>query len=102
LGLRFASLVLFTLIGLAIFLPKYNMTLKMAEFVIGFVGIGFYLPAIVLWYLVSQRKQAIFLTLPDALDLLVVCVESGLGLDAALRRVSEEMKDHAKILCEEF
>ena len=40
--------------------------------------------------------------MPDALDLLVVCVESGLGLDAAMRKVCEEMKDHAKIICEEF
>src|SRR5437763_122923 len=38
----------------------------------------------------------------EALDLLVVCVESGLGLDAALRKVTDEMKGHAKIICEEF
>ena len=49
-----------------------------------------------------KRQEEIFLTLPDALDLLVVCVESGLGLDAAMRKVSDEMKDHAKIICEEF
>ena len=59
-------------------------------------------PAIVLWYLRSKRQEEIFLSLPDALDLLVVCVESGLGLDAAMRKVCEEMKDHAKTICEEF
>jgi len=40
--------------------------------------------------------------LPDALDLLVVCVESGLGLDAALRKVCDEMSSHAKVICEEL
>jgi tight adherence protein C len=65
-------------------------------------GIGFYLPAVVLWYIRSTRQQEIFLTLPDALDLLVVCVESGLGLDAAMRKVCEEMKDHARVMCEEL
>ena len=35
-------------------------------------------------------------------NLLVVCVESGLGLDAAMRKVCDEMKDHAKVICEEF
>ena len=50
-----------------------------------------------LWYLRSKRQEEIFLTLPDALDLLVVCVESGLGLDAAMRKVCDEMKDHAKV-----
>jgi tight adherence protein C len=65
-------------------------------------GIGFYLPQIGLWLIVNARKKQIFLSLPDALDLLVVCVESGLGLDAAMRKVTEEMKKHAKIICEEF
>jgi tight adherence protein C len=63
---------------------------------------GFYIPPIGLWLLINDRKQAIFMTLPDALDLLVVCVESGLGLDAAMRKVTDEMKDHAKIMCEEL
>lgn len=65
-------------------------------------GLGFYLPQIVLWMLISGRQKEIFLTLPDALDLLVVCVESGLGLDAAMRKVTEEMKDHAKLIAEEL
>ena len=50
----------------------------------------------------ARRQKEIFLTLPDALDLLVVCVESGLGLDAAMRKVTDEMKGHAKVLCEEL
>jgi tight adherence protein C len=70
---------------------------------IALVGGGlFYAPQIVLNFLKTSRQQEIFLTLPDALDLLVVCVESGLGLDAALRKVTEEMKGHAKVICEEF
>ena len=56
----------------------------------------------VLWYLRSKRQEEIFLTLPDALDLLVVCVESGLGLDAAMRKVCDEMGKHAKTISEEF
>ena len=65
-------------------------------------GVGFYLPSIILWYLRTKRQEEIFLSLPDALDLLVVCVESGLGLDAAMRKVCDEMKDHAKVICEEL
>jgi tight adherence protein C len=104
LGLQLASMVLFTVIGMSIFVPKYYTLdkLKMAMYVGIFFGLGFYLPRIILAFLVSKRKQEIFLTLPDALDLLVVCVESGLGLDAAMRRVAEEMKDHAKIISEEL
>ena len=49
-----------------------------------------------------SRKQAIFLALPDALDLMVVCVEAGLGLDQAMRKVAEEMKTAYRVLAEEF
>jgi tight adherence protein C len=65
-------------------------------------GLGFYLPSIGLWYLRTTRQKEIFLTLPDALDLMVVCVESGLGLDAAMRKVTDEMKGHARVIAEEF
>lgn len=67
-----------------------------------FGGGLFFGPKIVLNFLKSSRQMEIFLTLPDALDLLVVCVESGLGLDAALRKVTEEMSGHAKVISEEL
>jgi tight adherence protein C len=102
LGIRFACFLLFTLLGCAIILPRYGFTLDGAQPLVVFAGIGFYLPSIVLWYLRTKRQEEIFLSLPDALDLLVVCVESGLGLDAAMRKVTDEMKDHAKVICEEL
>ena len=101
-GIRIVSLVVFLLPALFIFLLKDGFTLKSMQYTLGLGGIGFYLPQISLWYLRTTRQKEIFLTLPDALDLLVVCVESGLGLDAALRKVTEEMKGHAKTICEEF
>jgi tight adherence protein C len=102
LGLRFSSFVGFLLLSLVVFLPREGFTLAAGKFIIIFAGIGFYLPNIILWWLRRKRQQEIFLTLPDALDLLVVCVESGLGLDAAMRKVCDEMKDHAKVLAEEL
>jgi tight adherence protein C len=101
-GMRTACLLGFLLLGAGLAVPRYGIALKSLQWVFILGGIGFYLPAIILWYLKRRRQLAIFLTLPDALDLLVVCVESGLGLDAAMRRVCEEMKDHAKVLCEEL
>lgn len=65
-------------------------------------AIGFYLPEIVLALMIRSRKEKIFLSMPDALDLLVVCVEAGLGLDAGMRRVSEELADTAPETCSEF
>ncbi len=102
LGLRFASLLFFLLLAVIIWVPREGLGFGSLKWVIGLGGLGFYLPNMILWWLRRKRQEAIFLTLPDALDLLVVCVESGLGLDAAMRKVCDEMKDHAKVICEEL
>jgi len=65
-------------------------------------GLGLFLPDLVLKLMVMSRKGKIFLQLPDALDLLVVCVEAGLGLDAGMRRVSEELASGAPEVCQEL
>jgi tight adherence protein C len=46
--------------------------------------------------------EGIFLGLPDAIDLMVVCIEAGLGFDTAMRRVTQELARAWPILCEEF
>ncbi len=63
---------------------------------------GFYLPNFYLKLKTMRRKEEIQRGLPDALDLMVVCVEAGTGLDAAIQRVGEEMKFSNKALSEEF
>jgi tight adherence protein C len=101
-GLRLASLMLFFVVSAAAFIPGRPLGWSTLQYVVILTGIGFYLPAMILWWIKRKRQEEIFLSLPDALDLLVVCVESGLGLDAAMRKVTEEMGTHAKIICEEF
>ncbi len=102
LGIRFATLIAFAILGFALFVPKYGLTFAGLKWVVILTGFGFYLPQIILWWIKRKRQLAIFLSLPDALDLLVVCVESGLGLDAAMRKVCDEMKDHAKVISDEL
>jgi tight adherence protein C len=101
LGIRFSTFMAFFLMSLAVFLPKYGMTVAALKPIVIVTGFGFYLPAAILWFLRSKRQEEIFLSLPDGLDLLVVCVEAGLGLDAGLRKVCDEMKHH-KVLVEEL
>jgi len=104
LGLRFASLLTFLVLGLALAYPfiQSQQWLSAIKWGGGLACLGFYLPSVVLWWLRKKRQEEIFLSLPDALDLLVVCVESGLGLDAAMRKVCDEMNEHAKVIAEEF
>lgn len=53
--------------------------------------VGMYIPEIWMDIKTAKRKNQIFNGLPDALDLMVVCVEAGMGLDAAMRKVSQEI-----------
>lgn len=64
--------------------------------------IGFYLPNLWLKLKIANRKDKIQKGFPDALDLMVVCVEGGMGLDASINRIGEEMKLSNKALSEEF
>ena len=54
-------------------------------------AVGYYLPVIWLRRVIASRKDALQRAIPDALDLMVVCVEAGLGLDQAINRVSQEV-----------
>lgn len=87
--------------GMTFGLLKFGMDLKGIGSFIFAGGIGFYLPELILILKIRSRKEQIFLSLPDVLDLLVVCVEAGLGLDAGMRRVSEELSGSHKAVCEE-
>jgi len=64
--------------------------------------IGMMIPNMWLRSKAKKRIDKIRLSLPDALDLMIVCVESGLGLDAALVRISREMVEAAPEFCEEL
>jgi tight adherence protein C len=77
-------------------------TTEALMYTVGIAGIAFYLPDMVTWFMKKQRQDNIFFGLPDALDLMVVCVEAGLGLDQAMRKVSEEMRKTYVIIAEEF
>jgi len=64
--------------------------------------LGAALPDMWLTAMTRRRKERIQLALPDALDLQVVCVEAGLGLDQSLRRIGEELRGTHRDLSEEL
>ncbi len=102
LGLKFVGLVAGLLLGGSAILAFNGVKQNSLIATVAVAGLFFYLPDLAVALIGRRRKQAIFLALPDALDLMVVCVEAGLGLDQAMRKVSEEMKKTYRILAEEF
>lgn len=67
----------------------FNGVTLLVVFLAGYLG--YFLPVFWLRILAHYRKKELNRTFPDALDLLMVCVEAGLGIDAAIRRVSREI-----------
>ena len=65
-------------------------------------AIGYYLPNLVLNHVLKNRQREIFESFPDALDLMTVCVEAGLAMDAALARVANEIGLKSLVLAEEL
>ncbi|MGH6903003.1 MAG: type II secretion system F family protein [Geminicoccaceae bacterium] len=70
--------------------------------VLGGAVLGFFVPELYVSNLVKKRQLALGKALPDGLDLLVICAESGLSLDAALDRVANEMGGASAPLAEEL
>jgi tight adherence protein C len=64
--------------------------------------VGFYLPNIYVSNRIGKRQQSIKRAWPDALDLMLICVESGISLEAAMRRVSDEIGQQSPELAEEM
>jgi len=77
-------------------------TLNIAMLVILAASFGYYAPSLWLTNVIDKRKRRLLAAFPDSLDLLVSCVEAGLGLDAAFRRVATEMESAAPELSREF
>lgn len=70
--------------------------------VVLFAGGGLFLPDFVLRLITKRRHEQLFFGLPDAIDLMVVCVEAGLGLDRAMQKVADEMRKSFPAVSHEF
>lgn len=97
------ALALPTLLFLILSFSASNLdTSRMMALLLVMATIGYYLPNVVLARLVFFRQRSIFENFPDAADLMLVCVESGLSLDAGLNKVADEMRLKSAALAEEL
>jgi tight adherence protein C len=79
----------------------WTMTMKITV-AVGASLLGFYLPDLFLNNKIARRQQSIMRAFPDALDLLLICVESGMSVEAAFQRVASEIGVQSAELAEEF
>ncbi len=97
----------FAVFGFAIlylfFISHFEWTTLMKITVaVGSALLGFYLPDLFLNNTIARRQQSIMRAFPDALDLLLICVESGMSVEAAFQRVATEIGQQSTELAEEF
>ena len=94
------------LLGVVAVTPKqllgFPSTLSLLALHVGAGCLGYYAPRVWLQGVMSRRQTEIANGLPDVLDLLVICVEAGLGLDMAIDRVTTSIKSVHKALGEEL
>lgn len=97
------TMVLPVVLGLFLYFtqPEVASSLKLL-IVLLTAGIGYYLPELLLRFITNNRVSRMRDSLPDMMDLMVVCTESGMGIDAAIGRISREMTKAAPDLAEEF
>jgi len=100
----FRVVMLVGLGGTALFVGQTFGLLRNEVLVLGAVGAfaGLMSPWMVLRLLQARRREEITMALPDALDLMVICVEAGQGLNAALQSVARESAGHAPAASEEL
>jgi tight adherence protein C len=101
-GARVCSTAIFGVSCLLIGLRLYFTAEHLFELTVAALGVGFAAPTQYLLWRVSRRKHAIEKALPNVLDLMVVCVESGLGLDQTIIQVAQELRLAHPELCSEF
>lgn len=101
-AIQLTSLFLFPSAALLLGLYSGSDTLNLLLYLVFAAALGFYLPRYILWKMIKGRQLRLIWGLADTLDLLVIAVEAGLGLNAALVRVGEELKDVHRDIHDEF
>jgi tight adherence protein C len=86
------------------FLSKMKDPSAAVSIIIMLTGVlaGYFLPRVLLKNMIVKRSQEINLAFSDALDLLLICVQGGIGLEQTVQRISEEIAEHSPVLAEEL
>ena len=101
-GTRVVSTVVLSLVALGAGIRSYATSQNLLFLTAGGLFVGYQAPMQFLLMRIRRRQHAIERGLPNALDLMVVCVEAGLGLDQTTLQVAKELQNAHPEICEEF
>ena len=101
-GIKLALALILGTLYLAVIIFSGQISARSIIFIFFPFATGYYLPGLILKQKVTKRHSRIFKELPDAMDLLHICMEAGLSFNMALYRVSRELSFIAPVLSKEF
>jgi tight adherence protein C len=84
-----------------VFAGKFGINMRVAITIVALI-IGYYMPGVILKNLANRRQESIRRSWSDALDLLLICVESGMSIEPAMQRVAKEIGNSSVPLAEEL
>ncbi len=84
--------------------PEHNAMSDKVKLLIMFLCafVGYKLPVLLIKNQIQKRSQDFTTTFPDALDMMLICVQGGIGLEQTVNRIAEEMAEHSEIMAEEL
>lgn len=82
--------------------PKGLTDMQRLAIVVGAMGVGYYLPSIWLSNVIQKRRDSIMKAFPDALDMMLICIEAGMSIELAFQRVGQEIGTASIELAEEL
>lgn len=103
-GAQIALPIIFVLLSMLVMSAgEKEISNGMKFFVLmGGIFTGFFLPRILIKNKADKRQQDFSYTFPDALDMMLICVQGGIGLEQTVERVAEEVAEHSPVLAEEL
>jgi tight adherence protein C len=75
---------------------------KQFMIILGALFVGFFLPKLLVKNTADKRMAELSITFPDALDMMLICVQGGIGLEQTVERVADEVSEHSPVLAEEL
>ena len=101
---QFSLPIIFVLFSMMIMSAGEEELSNIAQFSILLGGglSGFFLPRLIVKNKADKRQQDLSFTFPDALDMMLICVQGGIGLEQTVERVADEVAEHSPVLAEEL
>lgn len=100
---KIALPVVFVLLAMLFMSKAHDLSSAAKLFImLGVAGFGWFLPGILIKNKIDKRQEEINITFPDALDMILVCVQGGISIEQAIVRIGDEIADQSEVLAEEL